>query len=191
MIPEGHMTLDSILEGILDDEHVSSDNIISSTPSPESDTSALGSPLSGAQTSHHATTLLLRTSPGRLDQSPSSSSLSPPSTADITLDPMSNIPCISIKSELPDSCTMDIMMDYTETPEDCSPSSGLNSPKEMKLFEHSNNPALQTHLRQVAMTSVEDRVNSLATPTSPGSPDQHHCSSTTQPIMDGLHLLSA
>eukprot|EP00094_Tigriopus_californicus_P001047 TCALIF_01014-PA protein Name:"Similar to ESRRG Estrogen-related receptor gamma (Pongo abelii)" AED:0.25 eAED:0.25 QI:0/0.77/0.6/1/0.66/0.7/10/1172/536 len=193
MIPEGHMTLDSILEGILDDEHVSSDNNISSSPSPGSDNSGLGSPgRSGSRTNNFpaSTTLILRSSPERLDQSPSSSSLSPPSTADITLDPISNIPCISIKSELPDSCTMDIMMDYSES--QSSPlSSDQNSPKEIKLFEGDNNLALQTHLRQFSSLDGSTTGSTLVRPSSPESPDQHHCSSTTQPIMDRHHLLSA
>ncbi|XP_059088028.1 steroid hormone receptor ERR1-like isoform X2 [Tigriopus californicus] len=81
-------------------------------------------------------------------------------------------------------------MDYSES--QSSPlSSDQNSPKEIKLFEGDNNLALQTHLRQFSSLDGSTTGSTLVRPSSPESPDQHHCSSTTQPIMDRHHLLSA
>ncbi len=111
MIPEGHVTLDSILEGILEDEESTN-----APPPPGS----VGSPLGVG----------VGVTPGGVGASPggsSNSSFSPPSSSSfesdggggggggpLVHDPIPGIPCISIKTELPDSCSMDIMVSLSK-----------------------------------------------------------------------------
>ncbi len=86
------MTLDSILEGILEDENDGSNSSSDVGGLFESTTSdsASSSPRFAAEVSR--------------DETPAGSTLS--------LDPISvsGVPCISIKTELPDSCSMEIMV---------------------------------------------------------------------------------
>ncbi len=117
MIPEGHVTLDSILEGILDEE---------STPPPGDSPPGSGlssaSPPSGGGPSSSSGSSGAGLSP----PPPSSSSFDGSDTGGgggggrggggggggggLVHDPIPGIPCISIKTELPDSCSMDLMV---------------------------------------------------------------------------------
>lgn len=147
MIPGGgFLTLDSILEGILDDELSSSSSDCCYQTKLEM---ASSSPISSS---------LGSCSPNRHDEQLAAAPQTTSTTVagGMAMDPIPGVPCISIKSELPDSCSVDMMMDYAD-----SGSQSQNSPDEIKLY---------------------DAVNAL----SPGSPDRQLCSSTTQPASEGL-----
>ena len=93
MLPEGNLTLDSILEGILDEEQSGG------VPANANQNAAAAAA---------AAAVTIKTEP--LQSSSSSSSSSPTisssagASASVTMS-LDDIPCISIKTELPDSCT--------------------------------------------------------------------------------------
>ncbi len=89
MIPEGHVSLDSILEGILDDETDTGGP--PTMPASSSSSNGLSSPSTGSSSFD------------------SDNVVSPMA---VHHDPIPGIPCISIKTELPDSCSMDIMVRF-------------------------------------------------------------------------------
>ena len=105
MLPEGNLTLDSILEGILDEEQTAPGPVPPNHSHATANLNQVGNPPVTIKT----------------EQSSSSSSSSPTisssAAASVTMHSLDDIPCISIKTELPDSCTAavdDIMVRMEE-----------------------------------------------------------------------------
>lgn len=99
MLPEGNLTLDSILEGILDEEQ-------QVAPNNHSNVAAAVNPNPQVTIKTEQTT----STPNSSSSPTISSSAAPASSVSMHHHhhhphPLDDIPCISIKTELPDSCT--------------------------------------------------------------------------------------
>lgn len=115
MLPDGHVTLDSILEGILDEESSSaideavaaassSASASSASPPSLSSPSSCGSPDQSGQ-GLAAVLASAAAGPGGGEDDDDVGGM-----GRMIHDPIPGIPCISIKTELPDSCSMDLMV---------------------------------------------------------------------------------
>lgn len=218
MLPEGNLTLDSILEGILDEEQTAPGPVTPNHSHATANLNQVGNPPVTIKT----------------EQSSSSSSSSPTisssAAASVTMHSLDDIPCISIKTELPDSCTAavdDIMMEYADSQESATTSSSSSTPspptatttttthrtpnpmEHLRLFSpvpsgHGGPPTVTIPSQAVAAAvaaaaaaarpiapaapmpaATAARIRLTVTPSSPGSPDRHLCSSTN----DGLGIL--
>ena len=102
MLPEGNLTLDSILEGILDEEQTAAGTAPPQVAHPHpSQNPPPPLTIKTEQTSSSSPTISSSgaTAAGAVSAGSSSSSVS------MQHHSLDDIPCISIKAELPDSCT--------------------------------------------------------------------------------------